>query len=113
MTSTNRFIPAVEFAHNMFGFLKPYMKEAIYAFLECPNNDSWNEIYGMVINKGKISTVWQAVLAVDSTFPDKLTKVAFEDEDVVMWPQIPSRELVLDALRNLMVIRVNSRIYSN
>lgn len=97
MTSTGKFISGIEFARNAFGLLTQPLKEALYNYYEFPSVDSWNDIYGLVISTGKVSTVWQAVLAVDSTFIDRIPKEAWEP-DYVNWPQIPSREVFIKAL---------------
>ncbi len=107
MTTEGKLINVIEFSRNMFGFLKPYMKSALYNYIEFPSQDSWNEIYAMGVGTGRISTVWQAVLDIDPTFQTRLTSDAYE-EDNVHWERIPDPELVLLALRKVIEDRINN-----
>lgn len=88
----------VAMATNMFGHLRPELKSAIYNFLQFPTHDNWNEIYCIMIsNNGKTETVWQAVIALDSSFK---FSVPIDDEDNVHWRKVPSAELVSRAILN-------------
>lgn len=99
MTNDKKYITGIEMSRNMFGNLKPLLKEALYNFYDFPSNETWNDIYGMVIGKGKVpTTMWQAVLAVDPTFPSSIPVDAWEGDDSVRWARIPDRELFVKAL---------------
>ena len=106
MTTTGKLINVIELSRNMFGFLRPYIKSALYNYIEFPSQDNWNEIYSLCIATGKITTVWQAVLDVDPTFQNRLTAGAHE-EDNVRWDRIPEPEVVLLALRKVIEDRIN------
>lgn len=91
--------PAIEFASNYIGFLPSYLKSALYNYLEFPNHDNWDDIYSYVISTGKTATVWQAVIAVDPTFPTRISK---DSEDCARWDRIPSAELVSKAIAKVV-----------
>lgn len=91
--------PAIEFATNYIGFLPSYLKSALYNYLEFPNHDNWNDIYSYVISTGKTATVWQAVIAVDSSFPTTISK---DSEDYARWDMIPSPETVSKAIAKVV-----------
>lgn len=95
----------IEFTTNMFGFLPSYLKSALYEYIQFPNQDNWNEIYGVVITgKGKMTTVWQAVIEVDASYNVRLhTNVSGDNE----WPKIPSSELLIKAINNVVFSNVN------
>lgn len=100
MTSTGKYITGIEMSRNMFGILKAPMREALYNYYEFPNADNWNDIYAIVISsRGRISTVWQAVLAVDPSFPNRIPADAWDTEnESARWTRVPSRELFVEAL---------------
>jgi hypothetical protein len=58
-------------AHNMFGPLGPEIRERLLAFLNAPSFPRWDDIHSIILNAkvGLGITVWQAVIAVDPTFP--------------------------------------------
>jgi len=89
--------PAIEFAKNYVGLLPSHIKSALYNYVEFPTQDNWNDIYSTVISTGKTSTVWQAVLAYDPSFPDRIPVTAI-DPDNVRWPRIPSPEVFAKAI---------------
>jgi len=96
--------PAIEFTTNMFGFLPAYIKSALYNYLEFPTHDHWEEIYSCHIANGKVSTVWQAVLAVDPTFPQT---IPMDSQGNVRWPRIPSPALLQKAIANVVFNNLN------
>jgi hypothetical protein len=110
MTSTGKFIVGIEFAQNPFGKLKQPLKEALYNYYEFPNNDNWNDIYGMVIATGRVATVWQAVLAIDPTFPRSIPADAWETEDAARWSRIPTRDEFVKALNYVTKIQIDKSL---
>lgn len=56
---------------NMFGPLDPQVRGRLQRFLAEPSVKTWDDVYTIVINPNSMrhGTVWQAVLAVDPTFP--------------------------------------------
>ncbi len=91
--------PAIEFAVSYIGFLPSHLKSALYNYLEFPNQDNWNDIYSYVISMGKTSTVWQAVLSIDPTFPDRVLR---DSEECERWERIPTPELVSKAIAKVV-----------
>ena len=88
---------ALEFATSMLGRLKPIYKKRIDAYIKQPTRARWEKIYSVIINGNRLpSTLWQAVLVVDPTFP----RVASMDDNYkTRWTRIPSSETVLAAIR--------------
>lgn len=96
--------PAIEFTRNYVGMLPEWLKSALYNYLEFPNQENWNEIYSYVIHpKGKTTTVWQAVLDIDPTFPQNVSK---DSSDNARWERIPSPELVQKAIAQVVFANI-------
>jgi hypothetical protein len=112
MTTNRKYITGIEMSRNMFGELKPLLKEALYNYYDFPSNDSWNDIYGMVIAKGRVSTVWQAVLAVDPTFPQSIPASAYQIEEPIIWTRIPDRELFVKALNFALKQQIDKNLFN-
>lgn len=89
---------SIEFAFNMFGSLDWPLKSALYNYLEFPTEEHWNEIYSTIISpRGKMTTIWQAVLEIDPTFPKR---ASHDEHDNVQWEKIPSPIVVRKAIQN-------------
>lgn len=96
---------AIEFTTNMFGTLPDYIKSSLYNYIEFPTQDHWNEIYSCVIsNKGRISTVWQAVVAIDVRYGVSPNS---DCEDNVQWPNLPPPEVLIQAINNVVFTNLN------
>ena len=56
---------------NHHGPLSPEIRGRLQRFLDAPSVKTWDEISTLIINPNSMrnSTVWQAVIAVDPTFP--------------------------------------------
>lgn len=96
--------PAIEFTTNYVGFLPSFMKSALYNYMAFPNVDNWNDIYCTVISTGEIATVWQAVIAVDPTFPQI---IECDSDDNTRWSRIPEPELVSRAIAHAVFSKLN------
>lgn len=85
-------------ANNLLGPLDNGLKERIMKYVENPNPTSmdWREIHSVIINNaakhGRPQTVWQAVTAIDPTFP---TCAPSNQE----WTRVPNPMLVARAIR--------------
>ena len=75
-------------------------KNRIIAYFHDPNIDSWNNINTIIINdKGKICTVWQAWIDVDSTAPLTGRVTNNKGEIIEEWKKIPDVFMLYKALR--------------
>jgi hypothetical protein len=58
-------------ARNLFGPIKDDVKQRIYAYLQNPSFERWEDIHGLVIRwDGRINTVWQALGHLDPRYFD-------------------------------------------
>lgn len=86
---------ALEFATNAFGKLKPDIKKRLMAVLENPCQETWEDAYTIIINQKKFTTLWQAVIKIDSNMPKRKPL----DSD---WSYIPSREIIEEAIKQVV-----------
>lgn len=87
---------APEFATNMFGHLKPETKERLYKVIANPCQETWEDAHSIILsNKGKMPTLWNAVLEIDPSF---IRHKKLDSE----WPNIPTRETIIKAIDNIV-----------
>lgn len=86
----------LEMARNVFGKLKPREKTRLRAALYHPDEKTWDDAYTIIIGADAKTSLWQAVIAVDPTFPDTVNP---REEGVERWDRIPSQETLVAALR--------------
>ena len=85
-------------ATNIFGRLETALKCRLRALLRNPTVETWQSAFGIILDGNTQLTLWQAVLAVDSSFPrtgrttDRAGKVLTE------WERVPDRATLLRAL---------------
>lgn len=88
----------LEMARN--GFNKPLeesIKDRIQEYMNNPTQKGWDDIHCIVIYPtGEIQTIWQAILAIDKTFP-RCQELANNKKGYV-WSKIPTPELIKRAL---------------
>lgn len=80
-------------ATNMFGHLTGEVRERLVAVLANPTQETWGNAYSIILNQGTWTTLWQAVLAVDPTFPR--TGPALGEP----WPRVPDYDTICRALQ--------------
>jgi hypothetical protein len=82
-------------AANLFGPIGPDQKKRILRYLEKPTEKGWDNIQCIVISEQagftRPRTVWQAVIAVDPTFP--------RSKEGKTWERIPDPFTVARAIR--------------
>ncbi len=68
--------------------------------IENPTDETWNDACGIILNMdaGLGRTLWQAVIAVDPTFP-KIGPRSPQNSKREPWPRVPTREVLVAALR--------------
>jgi hypothetical protein len=99
---------ALEFAKNMNGKLSPEIKARLQALIDHPNQLTWNDTFSLILNhRGKVSTLWQAVLAVNPCF--SRSKCCEEE-----WQQIPTQETIIKAINHAVFNQpVQEKVLSN
>lgn len=84
-------------AENMFGKIKGDIRRRLLDYLENPTVDIWDDVQGIILND-KYETVWQAVLAVDPSFPTQGRTTDLHGKVVEDWPKIPDVETFKEAI---------------
>lgn len=84
---------ALEFATNMFGKIKPEIKERLERVIENPNQENWEDAHCLIIDgSGRMKTLWNAVIAIDPMMPRRKPLDA-------PWDYIPSSETIVEAIK--------------
>ena len=89
----------LDLAKNMFGKLKPEYKTMLRAVLYHPTEETWEDAYSIIVGSDKWMTLWQAVIAIDPTFPKEGPSTDSRGRVVKRWRRIPSQALLLAALQ--------------
>lgn len=93
---------------NMFGeTMLPEYQRKIKRFLKNPNTDTWDDIHGIIIEPEHMTTIWQAILTLDPTFPRTGRRTRFngigkEDTLINDWERIPTPLQVLQAIKEVI-----------
>jgi len=82
---------ALEFGSNLFGKLKPDIKNRLQNVINFPSQKSWENTHTIILNKKRFTTLWQAVCKVDPTF--QITRRSGKD-----WDRIPSKKILIKAI---------------
>lgn len=85
----------LEMARNFLeGRLTPDIRRRLQAVVNNPTQETWSNAHSIIINPhGRVSTLWQAVMAVDPTFPNAGPRRG------ELWERIPSQDLLVRAIR--------------
>lgn len=91
---------ALSLARNIFGPLSPEIRRRLELVIIYPSDDTWDDTHGILLQPN--TTLWQAVLAVDPTFPTRGPRYG-EREDgswgrLEPWSKVPTRETLIKAL---------------
>jgi hypothetical protein len=89
----------LEMARNMFGKLRPDLKTRLRAVLYQPTEETWEDAHSIIVGSDRWTTLWQAVIAVDPTFPRTGPSHDARGRLVKRWAKVPSQETLLKALR--------------
>jgi hypothetical protein len=92
-------------ATNYFGTVSAEIQRRVSAFMDAPGYDTWDDIYAIILAPAKkcdcrgrgCTTVWQAVIAVEPTFPrsGKSGRTARE-----RWAKYPDAMTVARAIKH-------------
>lgn len=91
--------PELDLATNLWGRLTSQGRARIMSLLENPSQKTWDDAHGIILDRQNWLTLWQAILAVEPTFPARGKATDQKGRVVEPWPRIPEPELVLRALR--------------
>jgi hypothetical protein len=92
-------------ANNMFGPIGPDIRARLVRYLERPSAAGWDDVHSIIINDAAKHpaprTVWQAVIAVDRTFPKMSRSAALDQqmEPAEKWDRWPDAILLARAIK--------------
>jgi hypothetical protein len=89
----------LDLARNLFGRLGPNQRTRLRAAIYQPTEDTWDAAHTIIVGADGWMTLWQAVIAVDPTFPKMGPATDIRGRRVSRWPRVPSQELLLAAIR--------------
>lgn len=79
--------------------MKPDIKKRIYKYLNEPTFENWEDISSIIIRKKSFSTIWNAMIAYDPTFP-RSGRITNEKGEVIKeWKRIPTPFEVMKAIQ--------------
>jgi len=88
----------LDLATNMFGKLKSGPRSKVMALIQNPSQKTWDNAHGVILNS-QWMTLWQAILAVDPTFPKEGKATDVKGRVIEGWPRVPDPDLVIRALK--------------
>lgn len=89
----------LDLTRNLYGRLKAPARTRLRALIYQPTEETWDDAYGIIVGADGWTTLWQAVLAVDPTFPKVGPATDVRGRKVSRWERVPSQEVLLAALR--------------
>lgn len=89
----------LDLARNLFGRLAPTERTRLRAVLYQPTEDTWDDAYSVIVGADRWMTLWQAMIAVDPTFPRVGPSTDARGRKTSRWKKVPSQEALLAALR--------------
>jgi len=85
-------------ARNMFGALNLECRTRLQAVIDEPNLDTWEDAHSLIIGADGWITLWQAVIAVDPTFPRTGPTTTLKGKKLTDWERVPDRSTIRQAL---------------
>jgi len=89
----------LDMASNLFGKLGTDVRERLTAAIENPCNETWDDAHSIILNRESWTTLWQAVIAVDPSFPK--TGPCHNTREGLprdAWPCVPDAETIVQAV---------------
>lgn len=83
---------------NMFGTIKPDIRKRLQAVIDNPCLKTWGNSYSIILSWRRNYTLWQAVIAVDPTFPRMGPRTDQRGKVLENWQRIPNRDTILKAI---------------
>ena len=89
----------LDLATNLRGQLSGRARASILEFVRQPSQKGWETIHSIIIDRRSLLTVWQAVIAIDPTFPVVGPRTDSRDGSAPgAWPRIPTSQEIKKAL---------------
>jgi len=89
----------LDLARTMWGELHPKYRTLLRALLYHPTEETWDNAHNIILNPRGMLTLWQAVIAIDPSFPKVGPSHDSRGRIVERWRRIPSQALLLAALQ--------------
>jgi hypothetical protein len=83
----------------MLGRLSPAIRKRLEHVVKNPTIKTWDDAHTIIIGSDGWMTLWQAVIAVDPTFPRSGRVTELGGKVVKEWERIPSQKLLIQALK--------------
>jgi hypothetical protein len=84
---------ALEFATNIFGKIKPEIKQRLQSVIDNPCQETWDDTHCIILNgSGRMITLWKAVLLIR---PEFCRSKPYD----MPWPEIPTSEEIVEAIK--------------
>jgi len=88
----------LERSRNRNGELDEETKARVYALIDNPTVDTWDNAKSIIVGSDAWTTLWQAVRKADPSFPNTGRSTDEEGNVIREWSRIPDASLVLQAL---------------
>ena len=85
-------------ATNLFGPLDDEARRRLMNVISKPSRRTWDKAYRLILNRRTSTTLWQAVVLVDPSFP------TFKHGD--HWEKVPDRKTLLEALHTAVYPKI-------
>lgn len=96
-------MPKYTGCRNLYGPLRPEITERLDAYFKNPDEEHWNDVSSIIIGSDGWMTFWQAVSAVDPTFP-MVGPRYHADGTRGPWPRIPDAFTARRALKHAQTL---------
>ena len=93
----------IDLCKNMRGDLSPDLKKEIKKYIVTPSVEQWDKVAHIIVDPSGVTTLWNAVIAVDPSFPTRGRVTDHEGRLLKDWERIPEPILVLRAIKNLRI----------
>lgn len=82
----------------MHGPLDDRQRGRLQSLIDSPSQATWEEAHSVILDRDSWTTLWQAILAIDPSFPRTGQTTDARGNVVAPWPRIPSPQLVVQAI---------------
>jgi hypothetical protein len=91
---------SLEFVTNMFGHASEDIKTRLQNVIDNPCQRTWDDAHCIILTqKGKMTTLWQAVIKIDWDMPRSKPYDA-------PWPHIPTSETIKEAIKKTVFSQI-------
>lgn len=89
---------AVRRATNLYGPLSAEVRARLDAVVSDPTPETWDDAHSIILSRKGFTTLWQAVIREDPTFPRTGPTTDARGKQLTPWPAIPSTDLLIRAI---------------